>query len=75
MIFRITKGKALVHFNPYQQAGEEKAAYLIVFSAAVGYRERVERVCDSFVGERFAIPDAGELEAELLKIQAKITKA
>ena len=41
MLFRITRGKALTHFKPFVQDGVEKVAYLVVFSAAGGNKERV----------------------------------
>lgn len=41
MLFRITRGKALTHFKDFEQDGISKVAYLVVFSAAGGNRDRV----------------------------------
>merc|ERR1719469_302398 len=61
MLFRITRGKALTHSEEFWQGGVvgsvEKVAYLVVFSAAGGNKERVQKICDSFMGQRFEIPD------------------
>ena len=41
MLFRITRGKALTHQKNFDQDGVEKVAYLVIFSAAGGNKERV----------------------------------
>ena len=41
MLFRITRGKALTHFKEFEQDNVEKVAYLVVFNAAGGNKERV----------------------------------
>ena len=75
MLFRITRGKALTHFKPYIQDGIEKVAYLVVFSAAGGNKERVQKICDSFMGQRFEIPDMNGLDEVILEIKGKISKS
>lgn len=75
MLFRITRGKALTHFNPFMQEGVEKVAYLVVFSAAGGNKERVQKICDSFMGQRFEIPDMNTLEEVLFEIKGKVAKS
>lgn len=50
-------------------------AYLVVFSAGGGNRERVQKICDSFMGQRFEIPDMTGLDEVLFEIKTKITKS
>lgn len=76
MLFRITRGRALTHFKPFtNEDGVEKVAYLVVFSAAGGNKERVQKICDSFMGQRFEIPDLNTLDEVILEIKEKIKKA
>ena len=75
MLFRITRGKALTHFRPFDQDGVEKVAYLVIFSAAGGNKERVQKICDSFMGQRFEIPDMNTLDEVLLEIRGKVNKS
>merc|ERR1719469_1608088 len=48
MLFRITRGKALTHSEEFWQGGVvgsvEKVAYLVVFSAAGGNKERMKKM-------------------------------
>lgn len=48
---------------------------MVVFSAGGGNRERVQKICDSFMGQRFEIPDMNSLDEVLLEIKAKIEKS
>lgn len=75
MLFRVTRGKALTHFREFTQNDVEKVAYLVVFSAAGGNRERVQKVCDSFMGQRFEIPSMETLDDQLTEIGSKILKS
>jgi vacuolar-type H+-ATPase subunit I/STV1 len=75
MLFRITRGKALTHFKDFDQDGQQKVAYLVVFSAAGGNKERVQKVCDSFMGQRFEIPDMNNLDEVLMETKQRVTKS
>jgi len=79
MLFRITRGKALTHSEEFWQGGVvgsvEKVAYLVVFSAAGGNKERVQKICDSFMGQRFEIPDMNTLDEVCLEIKGKVQKS
>lgn len=63
MIFRVSWGNALTHFTPldfnihhYEGAPEEKSVYVITFQEGEQIRDRMTRVCDSFLGQRFELP-------------------
>lgn len=74
MIFRATHGQSLVHFQPYVLNGVDKSAYLIVFSMP-GSLEKVQRICDTFMGERFEIEDMSKLDEILDNCSSDIKRA
>lgn len=53
LVFRITRGKALTYFLDFSQHGAQKSVYIVVFQDVAGTGQKVEKVCDSFLGERF----------------------
>lgn len=50
LLFRVTRGKALTHFKEFEQEGQKKAAYMVVYQDGQLIRERVQKICDSFMG-------------------------
>lgn len=61
MLFRITRGKALTHFSePFVQDKQQKVVYMVVFQDGQMIRDRVTKICDSFMGSRFEIPGLGD---------------
>jgi hypothetical protein len=61
MLFRITRGKALTHFSePFLQDKVQKVVYMVVFQEGQMIRDRVQKICDSFMGSRFEIPGLGD---------------
>ena len=75
MLFRSTRGLALTHFKPYTQNEIEKAAYLVVFSGAGGNYDRVKKICDSFMGQRFDITDMNQLDNKRMEVEQNIKKS
>lgn len=75
MLFRNTRGQALTYFKTFDQDEVEKVAYLVVFNAAGGNKDRVQKICDSFMGKRFEIPDMSDLNAKKIEMITKINKA
>lgn len=61
MIFRATRGKALTYFFDFMQGGQSKTVYMVVFQDISGTSERVQKICDSFMGQRFDIPELGRV--------------
>lgn len=57
MLFRATRGMALTHFSSFEHEGELKCAYLVMFSGVGRFRERIQKICDTFMGQRFEIPN------------------
>lgn len=56
MIFRATRGKALTFCQDFNQNGVMKCSYMVVFQDMSGTSERVQKICDSFMGQRFDVP-------------------
>jgi V-type H+-transporting ATPase subunit a len=72
MVYRATRGKALTHFaDIYQQelksyTGKIKerprVVYVILFQEGAHVREKLLRICDSFLGQRFDIPANNDVQ-------------
>ena len=50
MLFRITRGRALTYFEDFVQDGVPKIVYMVVFQDGAMIRDRVQKICDSFMG-------------------------
>ena len=74
MLFRVTRGKALVHFSaPFTQDRVQRVVYLVVFQDGNVLRDRVNKVCDSFMGSRYEFQDLGDpLFAEAARVRVQI---
>lgn len=75
MLFRFTRGRALTHCKSYVQDGVTKVAYLVVFSASGNNSDRVKKICDSFLGNSFDIPEMDSLASVRKDIDIKIEKS
>jgi len=42
------------------QDGVQKVVYMVVFQDGPMIRDRIQKVCDSFMGSRFEIPGLGD---------------
>lgn len=74
MLFRVTRGKALLHFSDaFQQDKQQRVVYLVVFQNGEVLRDRVNKVCDSFLGSRYEFNDLGDpLFAEAARVRVQI---
>jgi hypothetical protein len=66
LVFRTTKGKSYVHTQSYDHVPELAAhlqkpriIYIIMFWDQGTIRDRIKKICDSFAGERFDVPQSG----------------
>lgn len=77
VLFRVTRGKALSHFNDFTvpQTGERKSVYVVVYANLKTMRDQVNKVCDSFLGQRFEIPDFSVIQDQAHETKADILKA
>lgn len=76
LVFRASRGQAFVHIEevvdeenlPIDIKGS-KSAYIIMFYGSQ-LEGRLTKICDSFTGERFRIPEsANEIAGEIRKVQ------
>lgn len=78
LIFRATRGNALTYFESFNQPvkdyyghGVQKSVYVVIFQEGGTVRDKIVKICDSFLGERFDIPPGGVRE-KINEINAKI---
>lgn len=81
LIFRATRGNAIACFREftkpvYDYFGKEsmKSVYIIVFQEGEFIRERITKICDSFMGDRYEIPHGGFTD-KLQDLERKIRDA
>ena len=81
LLFRATRGKALTYFKefeipPQRIKGEwvylRKAVYIVVFQDGRQIREKITRICDSFMGQRFELPQLGGIQAKIQEVKQNI---
>lgn len=80
LIFRATRGNALCYFDDFRVPikdfyGNEchKSVYVVIFQEGGSIREKIIKICDSFLGERFDIPSGG-VHDKISEINAKINE-
>ena len=66
MVYRATRGKALTYFTDMDSAGLQdyaggldgraRTVYVIVFQDGMHVRDKLVRICDSFLGKNFDVP-------------------
>lgn len=66
---------ALTHFSDFEHEGELRCAYLVMFSGVGQFRERIQKICDTFMGQRFEIPNLQTLDSVLLENEEEIAKS
>ena len=79
MIFRATRGTALVHFQHLDHIFEDyygnksiKQVYVVIFQEGATMRNKIQRISDSFMGNRFDIPN-GDFEKKIMELNKDIT--
>jgi len=82
LIFRATKGKSFVFTQDFfdqgardQVARATKTVYLIMFWDGGAIREKIQRICDSFTGNRYELPEMSQMNVEIAKISQSIEDA
>jgi len=49
--------------------------YIIVFWDGNHIRDRIQKICDSFSGQRYELPDLREIQPEIEKVTSSISDA
>lgn len=78
LIFRATRGNALTYFKNFKAPMQDfygkdqfKSVYVVVFQEGEVLREKIGRICDSFMGERYDIPSHG-IQQKIEEIENRI---
>lgn len=72
LLFRTTRGKALTYFHDFDQGDVKKAVYMVVYQDGSMIRDRVQKICDSFMGQRFEVPPLSNIKQEVDSENLKI---
>lgn len=79
LIFRSTKGKSFMHVEQYlhpEQVGVKsvvpKSVYIITFQDGSTIKEKITRICDSFTGQRYELPETADLTTHIERMKQTI---
>ena len=78
LLFRATRGKALTYFADFQVSGGanattiDKSVYIVVFQEGSTVREKILRICDSFMGQRFDLPPLQLIQQKIQEVERNI---
>ena len=84
LLFRATRGKALTYFRPYalprikvkgKFENREKLVYIVVFQDGRMIRDRITKICDSFMGQRFELPELYRIQDKLEEVNRNIQES
>jgi Ni,Fe-hydrogenase III large subunit len=53
----------------------KKSVYIVVFQEGRQLRERITRICDSFMGQRFDLPNIGGIPTKISEIKHNIQES
>lgn len=85
MVYRATRGKALTYSKDLDPQGNQtysgerdkrlRTVYVIVFQDGAHTRDKLNKICDSFLSQRFDIPpgsDGSSLSNQISQIDSSI---
>lgn len=83
LVFRATKGKSFVFTQDFvdhgagaDEAGRaKKSVYIIMYWDGELIREKIQRICDSFTGNRYELPNMNQMDAEITRVTQRIDDA
>ena len=78
LIFRATRGNALTYFQDFEKPIVDfygntvmKSVYVLMFPDGEAIKEKLNRLCDSFLGEKYEIP-LGDIDQKIQEVTGKI---
>ena len=79
LIFRATRGKFVMFIKDCDddeqvQGGPRRSVYIIMYWDGQTIRDRIEKICDSFSGQRFQLPE-GDINPEIDRVKNSINDA
>jgi V-type H+-transporting ATPase subunit a len=76
LIFRATKGKSFMYTEQFQdldaQELKPRSVYIITYYDGAHIREKIQRICDSFSGQRFNLPELNQLGEQIQRMSDSI---
>mmetsp|Transcript_13732 Transcript_13732/g.23419 ORF Transcript_13732/g.23419 Transcript_13732/m.23419 type:complete len:236 (+) Transcript_13732:376-1083(+) len=79
LIFRSTKGKSFMYIQEYSDDEDDnmkkRSVYIIVFWDGQHIRDRIQKICDSFSGQRYELPEFRDIQSEIQRIGGSIQDA
>lgn len=82
LVFRATKGKSFVftqdffdQANGQQVARATRSVYIIMYWDGDLVRDKIQRICDSFTGNRYELPDMSQMQSEIARVTQRIEDA
>ena len=74
LLFRATRGKILSYFEDIEVPIRDflgnklnKVVYVLVFEEGTHKKDKLSRLCDSFQGRRYQLPDEGHGDTSIFK--------
>lgn len=79
LIFRATRGKSIMFVQDCAEdedlgTAPRRSVYIIMYWDGQAIKDRIEKICDSFSGERFELPD-GDIGPEIERVKNSIKDA
>ena len=71
IVFRSTKGKSFVHTEQVSDE-DKKSVYIVTFQDGGFLRDKIQKICDSFSGQRYDLPEVTELAPQIMKMKSNI---
>lgn len=83
LIFRSTKGKSYMFIQDFKDEDDEletspkskRSVYIIVFWDGNHIRDKIQKICDSFSGQRYDIPEMNSIGSQIEKVKQSIHDA
>lgn len=76
LIFRATKGKSFMYTQQFydqdQPETKPRSVYIITYYDGTHIREKIQRICDSFSGQRFNLPEQNKLGEQIQRMADSI---
>lgn len=76
LIFRATKGKSFMYTEQFIDAedpdAKPRSVYIITYYDGAHIREKIQRICDSFSGQRFNLPEIQQIGEQIQRMADSI---
>lgn len=82
LIFRSTKGKSYVHVQEIEKNEDDeddnqrrRSVYIVVFWDGEYITDKIKKICDSFLGQRFELPGLTNIDGKIREVKDQIKNA